>query len=113
MYNYNQIIKNQIQQMVHSSQPYFPNPSEIYSVHSGIDHWPYQKSFRGTPSPSIPQVWERSAGYDPILSKPLPVHVPQNQLSDICFQPACNTVFPCKAKQTFLPLEDSCIIYSP
>ncbi len=113
MLNSNQIIKSQIQQMIQSQTPYFPNPNEIYLVHSGIDHWPYQKSFRGTPSPYIPRVWERPAGYDPIISKPQQKSYPQNPLSDICFQPACNTHFPCKAKNNFLQMDDSCTIYSP
>ena len=108
------IIQQQIQKNLQQDhQAYFPSSKEIYHVQSGINEWPYPKTFRGSPSTAIPHVWERQAGYQHIVSPPLTSFTPKPFFMDTCFQPACNTLFPCRKDQTFLPLQDHCVFHSP
>ena len=102
------LVQRQIQSKLSTNRPYFPPAKDIYQVFSSIDAWPYPKTFQGSPSSSVPKVWDRQAGYQKIL--PTPSHA---VLSNLCFQPACNTQFPCQDNKNFLPLPQKCIFESP
>jgi hypothetical protein len=93
--------------MIHSENPYFPNPENIYQVKTDITQWPYQRYFRGKPSSDYPRVWDREAGYNHISSPTLiPSYRPQPlPTKPLVFQPACSTIFPIN--------KNKCIYFSP
>lgn len=107
------IVQMQIQSKLASNRAYFPDRKEIYHVDSGIDLWPYPKMFQGSPSTSVPKVWDRQAGYQKITSAKSSPPKPKAHYSDACFQPPCNTLFPCEKNKNFLPLQTNCVFQSP
>lgn len=59
----NSAIKQMIIQKLTASEPIEPSASQIMSVATDVDHWPYTRHFRGVYNSSEPTVWGRNAGY--------------------------------------------------
>ena len=117
MENFNQeIVQNQINQMLHTDQPYFPNPYEIRNVVTDVNEWPYPRYFRGRPDSDRPFFWNREAGYRHVINPQLiptnypPIEEPRQPYT--CFQPACNTIFPCYFEKT-KSMPRNCVYTSP
>lgn len=79
------------------SNPYYATSNTTLQVLTDIDHFPYNRYFRGVPEYPEPVVMEREAGWRDLhnrcyrLSKP-PEMEPYPQH---CFQMPCSTVYPC------------------
>jgi len=98
------------------SQPYYPDPQLIFQVKTDINEWPYQRYFRGKKDSDRPVVWEREAGYSPILTSiNTKNQVNENTLfANCCFQIPCSTILPCNPKsQDDLKNNKKCVIISP
>ena len=109
-----QSIEQQIQnKLLCDSKPFFPDPSTIYSTPTDMNEFPYRRFFRGNFESSYPIVYERTAGYAPIIQtiKPSPpatlIH------STGCFQTPCSTVLPCNPQKTHLSPSSGCVRISP
>jgi len=91
-------IQNQIAAK-NSSAPYYADASIVQQSITDMDVFPYTRFFRGKYNDHCPNVFEREAGfrnhyqavYTPDIKLPPPP--PPN----VCFQPACSTIFPCLA----------------
>lgn len=81
-------------------------------VTTDVDEWPYTRYFRGSPTSPDPRVYDREAGWRRIrtdqgflvLSQPDPP-------VKYCFQPPCNTIFPCVPNKPQMP--ERCVPISP
>jgi hypothetical protein len=95
-----QLIESQIRQKVHSVGAYFPDPELIFQTKTDVNVFPYQRFFRGQIDSTSPRVWEREAGFSPIItSRDTKNDVNQSvtQKSTTCFQLPCTTILPCVA----------------
>jgi hypothetical protein len=80
-----------------SSLPYLANNKAITQSVTDMDHFPYNRYFRGVYYYPDPVIFEREAGwrkrhdncYDLIIPPSSPL-MPNN-----CFEAACSTVYPC------------------
>jgi len=114
--NNRQIIEEQILKKTTSPSVYYPSSQDIYRVRTDMNEFPYRRFFRGRPTVSYPIVWEREAGYSPIVSvKSIPKHyVPEATSGGVCFQTPCTTILPCRSKQSvFSSNQDACVYTSP
>jgi hypothetical protein len=112
------IVKKQIEEMIHTDGPYFPPPADIYRTVTDINEWPYPRMFRGDPRSSEPIIWDREAGYQKIIH---PVETPSSwqppflpNTPNLCFQIPCSTILPCKSQEnTFQSPTNQCVYRSP
>jgi hypothetical protein len=96
----NDVNIESIRKQIKSKQGYNPHYATINnasSIVTDIDHFPYTRFYRGVPSSSNPNFFEREAGWrhqrDSCYSGPS-----CNQKSTYpnhCFESACSTVYPC------------------
>lgn len=113
-------IESQIQQKNNPSfDPYSPNPLYIFDVQTDVNEFPYRRFFRGKRFSDQPHVWEREAGYSPILStldtsSPNPSSLRLAPRSTY-FQVPCSTQFPSSSvsSSSFQPTSSGCIFSSP
>lgn len=78
-------------------QPYFANSSDVMQVTTDMDHHPYTRWYRGVYYFPEPIIMEREAGYREPHNNcytPSPIYEPDDVI-DVCFEPACSTIFPC------------------
>jgi len=82
-----------------SSVPYYANTSIVQRSITDMDVFPYTRFFRGKPDDPNPNVFEREAGFrNHYQASYTPdVKLPPAPAPNICFQPACSTIFPCLA----------------
>jgi hypothetical protein len=111
------IIQNEINRKKYSNGPYYPNNNLIYSVRTDVNEFPYKRFFRGKMNDLNPNVWEREAGYSPIISKIDTINkVDQSLLlgPNTCFQVPCSTIFPCNIQPSnFQSNNESKVYVSP
>lgn len=92
------IIKNEIFKKINSNGPYFPSNELIFNTHTDMDEFPYRRFFRGKAHDYNPNIFEREAGYSPIITKIDTTNkVDQSLLigPSTCFQLPCSTISPC------------------
>lgn len=80
-----------------SSVPYYADTRLVHSAVTDMDVFPYPRFYRGVPDHPDPIVFEREAGFrNHYQAGYTPqVEYPKQQPPNVCFQPACTTVFPC------------------
>lgn len=93
-----QRIARQIQQK-NQPYPYSPNPLDIFEIRTDVNEFPYRRFFRGKRFSDKPHLWEREAGFSPLLSTPVSNHsdpYPSLLLAPRAtpFQVPCSTQFP-------------------
>jgi hypothetical protein len=77
--------------------PYYADTKIVNNSITDMDVFPYPRFFRGKPTDPNPNVLEREAGfrnryqagYTPQIT------LPPGPKPNVCFQPACSTIFPC------------------
>ena len=93
-------VRSQIERKNNLSTPAYPTYCSVSHAVTDMDHFPYQRFYRGEITSSEPIVMEREAGfreiknyaYNPnILLQPGPK-------PEICFQPPCSTIYPCNSR---------------
>jgi hypothetical protein len=79
------------------SVPSFATNETATHVITDIDHWPYNRYFRGVYYFPEPVIMEREAGFRELNNSCYDFNpVPQkDQQPNHCFQTACSTVYPC------------------
>jgi len=94
------VVYQQIQDKIGSSDPYYPPTPQLFDVRTDVNVFPYQRFFRGKQDSMSPHVWEREAGYSPILASrdtTNDVDMVLQEKSSTCFQIPCTTILPCEA----------------
>lgn len=80
-----------------SDKPYIASSDLVSQIITDYDVFPYPRYFRGVYSSHCPVVAEREAGFRPrhdnCYKGKLPLE--KDDKVNLCFQPACNTIFPC------------------
>jgi len=96
------IIRDEIKKK-NSFNPYFPPNHMIFNIRTDVNEFPYRRFFRGKMDDMNPNVWEREAGYSPIVSS-IDVSNKVNQSlllgNSTCFQYPCSTIIPCSSDPT-------------
>ena len=97
-----QIIRKQ------NSCPYYATISNVKSVVTDQDHFPYTRQFRGDYTAQTPIIYSREAGWRPLnndcyKNTNLPIITPTVPIIN-CFSYPCSTVRPCKNT------ENDCIV---
>ena len=84
------------------AEPYFPPPTAVFEVRTDMNQFPYGRFFRGKRDSTDPTVWEREAGYSPVIT----TRDTRNDVStettsggETCFQYACSTITPCRHRR--------------
>lgn len=102
-------IREQIERKK-QSEPYYSTVKQAKEVLTDYDTLPYPRWFRGVPTSSIPIVAEREAGWRPRHDDCYNAVVPCEDTDlpepNICFEPACSTVYPCIPKFSQRNIED-------
>jgi len=111
------IIEYQIRQKVNSQGPYFPNPNIIFKTKTDVNVFPYQRFFRGVAADMHPNIWDREAGYSPLISTidtTNDVNQALFEKSTTCFQYPCTTILPCYSDiKNFQETSNSKVYTSP
>jgi len=109
------IIRNQIS-LKKQSSPFYSTANYAESTVTDIDHFPYNRFYRGVYYSSDPVVFEREAGWRSTrnfcyknlrCTSDLEAEIPNN-----CWQVACSTILPCyppKQSSAFLNPTNTCI----
>jgi hypothetical protein len=81
-------------------EPYYGTMDAVESVITDMDHFPYNRFYRGVAKSSEPIVFEREAGWKPIRNTSYKKICSNNESTypNHCFQSACSTVYPCYPK---------------
>jgi len=114
--NNRQLLRQQILQKIYSPNPYFCPTQMFREIQTDRDSFPYLKNFRGQADSTCPHIYDREAGYQPILTSPSCVSEtsPSEELTDLCFQIPCSTVLPCQGgRKCALPNTLGCVYISP
>jgi len=92
-----------VQSQIHrknENTPYYSTGDIIQNSVNDLDHFPYDRFYRGIPESEHPVVFEREAGYrqrHDYSYTPCP-HLPDDKPIHGCFQMPCSTVYPCYPK---------------
>lgn len=80
-----------------SSTPYYADATIVSNAITDMDVFPYPRFFRGKPTDPNPNVLEREAGFrNRYQAGYTPqINIPSAPKPNVCFQPACTTIFPC------------------
>lgn len=113
--NYNN-IQYQIKQKK-SYSPYYADSTTGSLILTDFDHFPYTRWGRGKVKSDVPIIAEREAGWRPRHDDCYKniKDTREVKIKDICFQPACSTVYPCHLSSNYKPppellQNDMCII---
>lgn len=82
-------------------EPYFPSPTRVFEVRTDVNQFPYGRFFRGRRDSTDPTVWEREAGYSPLVTTrdtTNDVSTATTSNGETCFQYACSTITPCRRR---------------
>ncbi|MCH9718216.1 MAG: hypothetical protein K0U52_14215 [Gammaproteobacteria bacterium] len=91
-------VRREINKLVSSFEPYTATQNQAEEIITDIDHFPYTRRYRSTPSDFYPRVMEREAGFRPMNNAcydapdRLLMH---DSYPNNCFQTACSTVDLC------------------
>jgi len=89
-----------VQKMIegkNSCCPYYATSATVTNVMTDMDHFPYNRFFRGVSYFPEPVVFEREAGWRELQNDCYTLHKPRQAVPypNHCMQSACSTVFPC------------------
>ncbi len=109
-----------IQEQIKQKKGYSPYYADITSgslVLTDFDVFPYPRWWRGKAKSDLPIIAEREAGWRPRHDDCYKDIKDSREIKikDICFQPACSTVYPCHLNSNYKPppellQNDRCII---
>lgn len=109
-----------IQNRIKQKKSYFPYYADMTSgslTLTDFDHFPYTRWWRGKAKSNVPIIAEREAGWRPRNDDCYKniKELKEVKIKDICFQPACSTVYPCNINSNInskpeLLQNDMCII---
>ena len=91
---------NFVQQQIklkNSSKPYFADKNLVVNSVTDMDVFPYPRFYRGKYYDTDPNVMEREAGFrERHQNSYMPIVQEQEKIvPNVCFQPACSTIYPC------------------
>ena len=99
------------------SDPYFPSPTSVFRVRTDVNQFPYGRFFRGQRDSMDPTVWEREAGYSPLITTrdtTNDVSTETTSNDKTCFQYACSTITPCRRRaKNYQAAVPGCVFTSP
>ena len=116
-------IRKQISEKI-KSQPYFAYENTIKHSVNDMDHFPYNRYYRGEYWRTKPVIFEREAGYrerHDICYKPMFKSIPSKKPRH-CFEAPCSIVYPCypdylrkyaDKEELEIMLNKVCVIKSP
>jgi hypothetical protein len=80
--------------------PYYGTINQADSVITDMDHFPYNRFYRGVYDSSQPVVFEREAGWRPHRNSCYSVNNcdEKSEYPSHCFEAACSIVYPCYPK---------------
>ena len=99
-----------------SGMPYLANNNTVKSSITDMDHQPYERFFRGVYYYPDPIIFEREAGYRPVINGCYNsvAAVQSDEDPKHCFESACSTIFPCRpsadAEKNELAINNECIV---
>lgn len=101
------ITKNNINEVnyrillkMNSNYPYYATKTSVKSIVTDIDHFPYERFFRGQYDSEIPIVMDREAGYRPIRNSMYTrVRTIVDSQPKYCWQYPCTSVKPCQQSE--------------
>jgi len=87
------------------------------AIKTDVNELPYPRFYRGKAFSSEPVIWEREAGYAKVVhvtgAKFTPPVAELTSRTPLCFQPPCNTIFPCQPSLQNQMLGSGCVSISP
>ena len=77
--------------------PYYGTINDAASIINDMDHFPYNRYFRGIYKSTDPVLFEREAGWRPTRNTCYSVNncTQESPYPNHCFEAACSTVYPC------------------
>jgi hypothetical protein len=115
--NNEQYVQREIQKKLNSFHPYYPTTQSIFHIKTDMNTFPYQRFFRGQRDSYHPIVWDREAGFSPIIANLDTQNLVSPALetkSTTCFQIPCTTVLPCISNSnSYQPNTRSTVFTSP
>lgn len=78
-----------------SSIPYYPRESTILASMTDMDHFPYNRFYRGVANSEMPVVFEREVGWRPVTKTKREDCCQTTDYPNTCFQLPCSIVLPC------------------
>ena len=106
-------VQQQIK-LKNSSTPYYADRKIVDNAITDMDVFPYPRFFRGKPTDPNPNVMEREAGFrNRYQAGYTPqINLPPAPKPNVCFEPACSTIFPClgNSEQNILKIERNNIL---
>lgn len=86
----------QIQQKNNYNKPYYASNKTIYQFATDLDHFPYERNFRGIYNFDYPVINERQVGWRPRNDSCYrQISFPVIKKAEFCWQYPCSTIFPC------------------
>ncbi len=115
------VVRGEIQKLTSDFKPYVATTAVVDRVLTDFDHFPYRRWHRSNPTDNFPTIVERESGWRPQqprcydsqgivtvsglhstneenYSVPRGTVGAESAYPTTCFQPSCNTVFPCYFK---------------
>jgi hypothetical protein len=113
--NNKEIIQNEIYNKINSNNPYVPNSMSIFEVKTDVNIFPYNRFFRGDRFSSQARIWEREAGWSPLIETIKQDEKINMSLLDqrSCFQIPCSTILPCSGNNRYQASTQSKVYISP
>jgi uncharacterized membrane protein len=90
-------LKREIRKVQDPNLVYYPTASTVRNIHSGMDHFPYTKFFRGDYKSNTVNVYDRMAGFTPLRDcryQPRVIETPNTQPT-YCWEAPCSVIYPC------------------
>ena len=109
-------IQREISNKINSRGAYYPPPQSIFEVKTDVNVFPYQRFWRGNRFDYNPRVWDREAGYSPLITTIATDNDVNMALQglDTCFQLPCSTILPCRPNDNnYQPNTRSKVYISP
>lgn len=109
------IVQREILEKINSQSTYIPGAETIFRVKTDVNIFPYNRFFRGDRFSSTPRIWDREAGWSPLIETiEEDYRANMSLLGDAgaCFQIPCSTILPCTTNQ-YQPSTLSKVYISP
>ena len=90
-------IRNMIN-LKNNHMPFYATATDVTNSITDMDHFPYSRFYRGEYASNKPIIFEREAGWRNTHNNCYRNEQPntkESNISNLCFQPACSTVYPC------------------
>jgi len=117
-------VREQIANKMNYNIPYYASNSLVTNSVTDMDHFPYNRFYRGIPTSDKPVVLDREAGFRELHNTAYNPNIilPLQDPPSLCWEAACSTVYPCYPEylrkyadknELEIMLNKKCIIKSP